>query len=389
MHARAEHLVEADRKKDDFIALLAHELRNPLAPIRHGLQVMRLADSDANVIARTRDMMDRQLGHMVRLIDDLLDVSRLTRNRLVLQRTRVLLTEVISHALEIARPAVEAAGHHLTVSLPDEPVFLHADLTRLAQVFGNLLTNSVKYTGRGGHIHLAAGRQAHEVVVSVTDDGIGIPASALPFVFEMFSQADQSLERSAGGLGIGLALVKGVTEMHGGSVTASSEGHGKGSTFVVRLPALEDLQEPVVSAEPGHHARPGARRRVLVADDNADAAEMIALMLGSLGDEVALANDGLEALAVAERFRPEFVLLDIGMPRLDGYEVARRLREQPWARTIKIVALTGWGQEKDRAQSRAAGCDDHLVKPVSLAELERLIDGLARAQHVLAAEEQS
>jgi PAS domain S-box-containing protein len=373
LHARAEQLALADRKKDDFIALLAHELRNPLAPIRHGLQVMRLAGGDASVIARTRDMMDRQLGHMVRLIDDLLDVSRLTRNRLVLQRTRVQLTEVISHAVEIARPAIEAAGHVLTVALPDEPVFLHADLTRLAQVFGNLLANSVKYTGRGGHIHLAAERQGQEIVVSVRDDGIGIPGSALPFIFEMFSQADESRERSAGGLGIGLALVKGVTEMHGGSVTATSEGHGKGSTFAVRLPAMDSAQEPAVSASADGQARPGARRRVLVADDNVDAADMITLMLGNLGDEVATAHDGLEALAVAETFRPEFVLLDIGMPRLNGYEVARRLRERPWARAIRIVALTGWGQEKDRAQSRAAGCDDHLVKPVSLAELERLI----------------
>mgnify|MGYP002137156132 CR=1 FL=1 len=373
LHARAEQLVEADRKKDDFIALLAHELRNPLAPIRHGLQVMRLAGGDADVVTRTRNMMDRQLGHMVRLIDDLLDISRMTRNRLVLQRTRLRLTDVIDHALEISRPAIDAAGHVLTVSLPDEPVYLHADLNRLAQVFDNLLANSVKYTERGGRIELAAERQGREVVVTVRDDGIGIPASALPLVFDMFSQVDQSRERSAGGLGIGLALVKGLTEMHGGSVTVASEGHRRGSTFVVRLPALDLSHEPAPVVDADERARPGARRRVLVADDNQDAADMIAVLLGRLGDEVATARDGVEALAVADSFRPEVVLLDIGMPRLNGHEVARRLRARPWARTVKIIALSGWGQEKDRAESLAAGCDGHLVKPVSLADLESLV----------------
>ena len=235
-----EALREADRRKDEFIALLAHELRNPLAPLRNGLQVMRLVAGDPNAVAQTRDMMERQLGHMVRLIDDLLDISRINRNKMELRRSRVLLEDVLSSAVEAARPLLEAAGHDLTISLPPNPVYLDADLTRLAQVFGNLLTNSVKYTPHGGHIWLAAARQGEEVFISVRDNGIGIPAGSLHSIFDIFSQVDRSIERSTGGLGIGLALVKGLVEMHGGSVAAESPGAGEGSTFTVRLPVLED-----------------------------------------------------------------------------------------------------------------------------------------------------
>jgi PAS domain S-box-containing protein len=370
---RAEQLAEADRKKDDFIALLAHELRNPLAPVRHGLQVMRLAAGDENVVAQARAMMERQLGHMVRLIDDLLDLSRLNRNKLHLQRSRVLLADVVSNAVEAARPAIEAAGHALTVSLPTEPVFLDADLTRLAQVFSNLLTNSAKYTEAGGRISLGAERRGSEVVVSVRDTGIGIPADALPRIFEMFSQVDQSIERSAGGLGIGLALVKGLAEMHGGSVAAESAGPGEGSTFIVRLPALGAAPEPAAAAPPDNRRRTGPRRRILVVDDNQDSAATMAMMLELLGDEVVTAHDGVQGVEAAERFRPEIILMDVGMPRLNGYDATRRIREQPWGKAVTIIALTGWGQESDRAQSREAGCDGHLVKPVSLADLRKLI----------------
>jgi signal transduction histidine kinase/ActR/RegA family two-component response regulator len=369
-----DELREQDRRKDEFIALLAHELRNPLAPIRNAVHVMRLAAGDPAAVAQARAVMERQLGHMVRLIDDLLDVSRISRNKMELRRSRVLLADVIGSAVETARPAVEAAGHQLTVALPPEPVFLDADLTRLAQVFGNLLTNSAKYTEPGGRIWLTAARQGGQVVVAVRDTGIGIPADALPRVFDMFSQVDRSVERATGGLGIGLALVKGLVEMHGGTVTAESEGPGKGSTFTVRLPAPAGPVPggPAAPGEDAPQAR-GPKRRILVVDDSRDSAESMAALLRLLGNEVTTAHDGVAAVEAAERFRPEVVLMDVGMPRLNGYEATRRIREQPWGARVTIIALTGWGQEADRQQSQAAGCDGHLVKPVSLADLERIL----------------
>jgi CheY-like chemotaxis protein len=310
---------------------------------------------------------------MVRLIDDLLDISRINRNKMELRRSRVLFADVVSSAVETARPMIEAAGHELTVTLPPGAVYLDADLTRLAQVFGNLLTNSAKYTPRGGHIWLTAERQAGAVVAAVRDNGIGIPAESLGSIFDMFSQVDRSIERSTGGLGIGLALVKGLVEMHGGTVTPASPGVGKGSTFTVRLPILADSPETAEAPEEeGPHAT-GPRRRILVVDDGKDAAVSMALMLRLLNNEVRTAQDGLEAVAVAEAFRPEVVLMDVGMPRLNGYEATRRIREQPWGRSMIIIALTGWGQEGDRLRSHEAGCNGHLVKPVDLAELEKLL----------------
>lgn len=369
-----EALEEADRRKDEFLALLAHELRNPLAPLRNGLQVMRLAAGNADLVAKTRDMMDRQLYHMVRLIDDLLDVSRISRNKMELRRSRVLLADVVSSAVETARPALEAAGHELTVVLPPEPVHLDADLTRLAQVFSNLLTNSAKYTERGGRIRLTATREGDEVLVAVLDTGIGIPAFALPNVFDMFSQVDRSTERSTGGLGIGLALVKGLVEMHGGAVEAASPGEGKGSTFTVRLPVLKDRAEPPSEApEESRADSSGPKRRILVVDDNEDSAASMATMLQLLGNEARVASDGVEAVELAEQFHPQVILMDLGMPRLNGYEATQRIREQPWGRDIVIIALTGWGQEVDRARSKEAGCDGHLVKPVDLSDLEKLL----------------
>jgi PAS domain S-box-containing protein len=374
-----EALKGADRRKDEFLALLAHELRNPLAPLRNGLQVMRLAADNANLVAKTRDMMDRQLSHMVRLIDDLLDISRISRNKMELRLSRVLLADVVSSAVETARPALEAAGQELTVALPPEPVHLDADLTRLAQVFGNLLNNSAKYTERGGHIELTAARDGDQVAVAVRDDGIGIPAAALPNIFDLFSQVDRSIERSTGGLGIGLALVKGLVEMHGGTVEAASPGQGKGSTFTVRLPVLEDRAEPSPAA-PAEAWPDSSRsnRRILVVDDSRDSAASMATMLQLLGNEVRTAHDGLEAVIIAEQFRPQVVLMDIGMPKLNGYEATRRIREQPWGRDMAIIALTGWGQEVDRARSKEAGCDGHLVKPIDLPDLERLLNENAR-----------
>jgi PAS domain S-box-containing protein len=365
-------LREQARRKDEFLALLAHELRNPLAPLRNGLQVLRLAGGDAEEAGRAREMMDRQLSHMVRLIDDLLDVSRINRNKMELRRSRVLLADVVGAAVETARPLIDAGGHELTVSLPQRPVYLDADLTRLAQVFSNLLTNSAKYTPPGGRIWLSAERRGGGVAVLVRDTGIGIPAEALLRIFDMFSQVDRSIERSTGGLGIGLALVKGLVEMHGGTVAAESGGEGQGSTFTVTLPVLAGAAESEALGRGGEAVR-GPGRRVLVADDNRDGAESLAMLLRLLGHEVRTAHDGLEAVQAAEEFRPEVVLMDVGMPRLNGLDATRRIREQSWGRAVTVIALTGWGQEGDRERSRAAGCDGHLVKPVLLPDLQKLL----------------
>jgi PAS domain S-box-containing protein len=372
--AAEEMLRDADRKKDDFLALLAHELRNPLAPIRSGLQVMRLAQADPVMIAGARDIMDRQLSHMVRLIDDLLDVSRITRNKLELRRQRISLTEIIGSAVEASSPLIEELGHQLTVVVTPEPVVLDADLTRLAQVFSNLRSNSAKYTPRGGQIWLSAERSADNVVVSVRDTGMGIPAQALPTIFDMFSQVDRSVERNSGGLGIGLALVKGLVEMHGGSVVAASV-EGLGSTFTVRLPISEPLSPPRSTAADDSSS---GKRRVLVVDDNRDGADAMAMMLKLLGNEVAKAYDGQEAVAAAGAFRPEVILMDVGLPRLNGLDATRQIRQQSWGKAISIVALTGWGQENDREQSREAGCDGHLVKPVSLTDLQATLTSLGQ-----------
>jgi PAS domain S-box-containing protein len=368
-----EALRDADRHKDEFLALLAHELRNPLAALRNGLLVVRLSH-DAHTINQSRAMMERQLGLMVRLVDDLLDVSRIGRNKMELRRARVLLTDVLCSAVETARPLIEAGGHELIISLPPDPVHLDADLTRLAQVFCNLLGNSAKYTERGGRIWLTALRRGPDVVVSVRDTGIGIPAEALPRVFDLFSQVDRSIERSTGGLGIGLALVKGLVEMHDGAVTAESAGPGMGSTFTVRLPAAETPTERATQDNPaGGSGHGGPKRRILVVDDTRDSASSMAALLKLLGNEVCTARDGVEAVEAAERFRPELVLMDVGMPRLNGYEATRRIREQQWGQSMVIIALTGWGQEGDKARSRAAGCDGHLVKPIILSDLETLL----------------
>jgi PAS domain S-box-containing protein len=366
-----EALREADRKKDEFIALLAHELRNPLAPIRNGLQVLKVSN-DRSQQDRVRALMERQLAHMVRLIDDLLDISRISRNKMELRRARVALADVVSAAVETAGPLIHAEKHELTVSLPPEAIYLDADLTRLAQVFGNLLSNSAKYTPKSGRIWLSAERRGGQVAVLVRDTGIGIPARALTTVFDMFSQVDRSFERSAGGLGIGLALVKGLVEMHGGTVTAESPGEGKGSTFTVTLPLAAGYEIPAPGGETTPSRRHGARR-VLVVDDNLDGAESMADMLSLLGDEVRIAHDGLEALTVTEEFRPDVILMDVGMPRLNGLEAARQIRSQPWGHDVAIIALTGWGQENDQEKSREAGCDSHLVKPVNLDDLERTV----------------
>ncbi len=365
-------LREADRKKDDFIALLAHELRNPLAPLRNGLHVMRLAAADSPAVARARTIMERQLTHMVRLIDDLLDVSRISLNKLQLRRTHVLLADVLATAVETARPSIDGAEHHLEVVSPAEPVLLDADFTRLAQVLGNLLTNAAKYTPKRGRISLRAEREGEDVILTVEDNGIGLHAESLRSIFDMFSQVDHSFERTTGGLGIGLALVRGLAEMHGGTVRAESPGPGRGSRFTVRLPVVvsadEELKQGMVAA-----ASDAPKRRILVVDDNRDAVESLATMLRLSGNEVHTAADGLEAVQLAGQLLPDVVLMDIGMPRLNGRDATKRIREQEWGKRMVVIALTGWGQDADRRLSREAGCDDHLVKPVDFTELNRLM----------------
>jgi signal transduction histidine kinase len=372
-----ETLREADRRKDEFLATLAHELRNPLAPIRNGLQILRLGRGNHQAEEQARGLIERQVQQMVRLIDDLLDLSRISRGKIELRRERIDLAAAVQSAVETSRPLIEQSGHALTLSLPAEPVFVDADVTRLAQVFANLLNNAAKYTQRGGgDIRLSVEPLGREVAVSVRDNGVGIPAPMLPQVFEMFTQVDRSLERTQGGLGIGLSIVKRLVEMHGGTVEAHSEGRGQGSEFVVRLPALTPAaEEPGPRSDGEEPAGAPVRRRILVADDNVDAAASLAMMLEFMGNEVRTAHDGVAAVEAAAAFRPDVILLDIGMPRLNGYDACRRIREQPWGRGIAIAALTGWGQEEDKRQSREAGFDHHLVKPVEPAALERLLAG--------------
>jgi CheY-like chemotaxis protein/two-component sensor histidine kinase len=331
-------------------------------------------------------VIDRQVRNMVRLVDDLLDVSRITRNKLQLRKQRVELAAVVRDARETAAPVIEAGGHELTVELPAESVWLDADPTRLAQVFGNLLTNAAKYTDRGGRIRLSAGRDGDAVTVAVADTGIGIPAEHLPRVFEMFSQVAPARERSQGGLGIGLSLVRGLVEMHGGTVTADSPGVGRGSTFTVRLPLgkdeggrMTDEQKPDGGTAPVHPSsfRLHPSKKVLVIDDNRDGADSLAEVLRVLGYEVRVAYDGAEGLAEAARFRPDAVVCDIGMPGLSGLEVARRLRADPALRAARLVAATGWGQDDDRRRSREAGFDRHLTKPIDPADLHQALTATA------------
>ena len=364
-------LAEADKKKDDFLALLAHELRNPLAPIRSGLQVMRLANGDAEVINTAREMMDRQLSHMVRLVDDLLDVSRITQNKMELRLTRIKLSSAIESAVEASESFVNQYGHQLTLDLPEQDIVLNADLTRLAQILLNLLTNACKYTPPGGQIVLRALLEDHFVVISVQDNGLGIPQSALPCIFDMFSQVDRSTERASGGLGIGLALVKGLVEKHGGTVSAESE-EGRGSMFTVRLPVAEPLQKPADLRKNILEEASGSCR-VLVVDDNRDGAATLALMLKLLGYEVSVAHDAAQAIASAEQWRPEVILMDIGLPHMNGLDATREILKTAWGCQMSIVALTGWGQESDREQSKQAGCKGHLVKPVDLTLLRQTL----------------
>ena len=369
---------EADHRKDEFLAMLAHELRNPLAPIRNMLEVMKRADGNPELIQPALGTMERQLRHMTRLIDDLLDASRISQGKIGLRREKVELTSVIRQVVEASRPYYDAAQQELTVALPPQPVYVDADPVRLAQVFGNLLHNASKFSRRGGRVALAGELHGGEVVIAVKDSGIGIPAALLPRVFELFTQGDQTLERTHGGLGIGLTLVRRLVEMHGGSVRAASEGVDRGSEFVVRLPVLIEKHE-APSPNP-MAAGPAAvtARRILVVDDNHDSADTLSMLLQLTGHQTRLAFDGVEAVEAAKSFRPDVVLMDIGMPKLNGFEAARQIRQEPWSKGMVLVALTGWGQDEDRNRTAEAGFDGHLVKPVEFDTLTKLLVGLGR-----------
>jgi len=379
-----DRLHEADRRKDEFLATLAHELRNPLAPLRNSLEVVKRAGEDGERAEEARAIMERQLTHLVRLVDDLLDLSRITRGRIDLRRERFDLSVAVNDALETCRPQIEEHRHRLAVELPPEAIFVDADRVRLAQVFTNLLSNACKYTPPGGDIRVRASLEDGEAVVRVADGGIGIPAEVLPGIFEMFSQAVRSHAYTDGGLGIGLFLVRGLLEQHGGQVEARSEGLGRGSEFTVRLPVARAITpESRRDWDPGSPR--GVRRRVLVADDNRDSADSLATMLSLMGHDARAAYDGPDAIQEAASYRPDFIVLDVGMPTLDGYEAARRIRSEPWSNGVVLVALTGWGQEEDRARARNAGFDFHLTKPANPEALAKLLagDGLSHEGSVM------
>jgi signal transduction histidine kinase/CheY-like chemotaxis protein len=377
----------ADRQKNEFLSMLAHELRNPLAPIRNSAQIIRAVAPDHPKLKIARDVIDRQLAHMVRLVDDLLDVSRITSGKIQLKAEKVDLKAVVALAVEASRPGIEQAKHKFELSVPADPLWVTGDPARLSQVVTNLLNNAAKYTEEGGRVSLAVVRDGAEATVRVRDTGVGIPADMLGTVFDLFTQVDRSLDRSQGGLGIGLTLVKRLVEKHGGTVGAHSDGPGKGSEFMVRLPLIAELGATHADSEPGSKGsdsgfRPppsALQKRVLLVEDNVDGAETLAMLLRLVGHEVRVVNDGPAAVEAAAEFRPQVAVLDIGLPGMDGYEVARRLRDEARSRAV-LIAVSGYGRDEDRALSRAAGCEQHLVKPVEFRVLQSIFASLAPAR---------
>ena len=376
----AENAVQTpDRSKSEFLAILAHELRNPLAPIRNAVQILNRECALAPESQWALSAIERQVRQMARLIDDLVDVARITSNRFELRRERVDLASVLRLAIETSGTLLRAAGQEFTTVLPESPIYLDADPIRLAQAVSNLLNNAAKFTDRGGHIWLVVERNGSDAVITVRDTGVGISRAMLPHVFEMFTQGEQAHSRTLGGLGIGLTLVKRLVEMHGGTVAADSAGQNMGSTFVIRLPTLVDSsQRPQSKAEDPARMSPPSLR-ILVVDDNRDAADSLAMLLRTSGNDIRTAYDGAEAVQVANDFEPEVVLLDIGLPNMDGHEVAQRIRQEPWARRTCLIAVTGWSDEADRARSRAAGFDHHLVKPLDTSHLAQLLGSVERS----------
>jgi PAS domain S-box-containing protein len=368
-------LQEADQRKNEFLATLAHELRNPLAPIRNAISLFHLKAPADRELTEARDVIDRQVDQMSRLLDDLLDVNRLDRKKLQIRKETVALSSVIASAFETARPGLQNRGHRVSVQVPDD-LIIEADPLRLSQVFANLLNNAVKYTDDGGTIAVQAVRDGDAAEISVSDSGVGIAPESIPGLFEMFSQGPQAPERAQTGLGIGLSLAKGLVELHGGTITAQSKGLGKGSVFTVRLPIVVDAQLPDRSREDGVANISTPPRRIIIADDVRDNADTLAMVLRAYNHTVEVAYDGAEAVALAERFRPEVAVFDLAMPMMNGFDACREIRKQPWGKSIYMIAQTGWGQEEDRNRSRDAGFDLHLLKPVESATLIALLAAL-------------
>jgi signal transduction histidine kinase/CheY-like chemotaxis protein len=368
-----ETLREADRRKDEFIATLSHELRNPLAPIRSAVEIMRNQRAAPSQLAASRDMIDRQVSHMARLIDDLLDVGRIARNKVKLRKEAVEMREAIRQTIESCEPQLKEKRHSLSVDLPGSPVYIDGDPVRISQILGNLLNNACKFTELNGRIAFALENSETDVTIRVSDNGVGIPANRLEGVFEMFEQVDPSNDVNRSGLGIGLSLTKQLVELHGGTITAISEGDGLGTTFIVKLPRLVGTIAAEASDVVANDGKAASQKRVLVVDDNHDAAESLRVMMTLAGNLAEIANDGQEAVERARAFQPDVVLLDIGLPILDGYGVCRAIRAEPWGNRVYIVALTGWGQDEDRRRTKEAGFDTHLVKPVDPTLILKMI----------------
>ncbi len=381
LRAVASELSEMDKRKSDFLATLAHELRNPLAPLRNGLQIMRMASGNPTLVGRARDMMERQVSNLVRLVDDLMDVARISGGKIELRRELASLQDVVARAVETATPSLDAHGHALEIHVPDEPILVDIDSTRLAQILANLLGNAAKYTPDGGVVSICARVEAEEAVAEVVDNGVGIPREALPTIFDMFSQVKDNLAMAQGGLGIGLALARKLAELHGGSVTASSEGIGRGSRFALRLPLAtrRSAAPDAISTErgEGQSARPARPLKILIVDDNLDAGDSLATRLELAGHEARLARDGVSGLAVAREFDPDIAFLDIGMPGMNGYELARAIRDSGKCDRAVLVALTGWGTKRDVSRSRTAGFHAHFTKPAQVEEVDALIARVA------------
>jgi signal transduction histidine kinase len=373
-------LKDADRRKDEFIAILAHELRNPLAPIVNALSLMQAAEEDLGLCREARSTLERQVGHMVRLVDDLLEVSRLSQGKIELRKSEVVLSEVVHQAIEIARPAIERSEQELVVSLWNDPIRLWADPTRLTQIIGNLLNNASKFTPERGRIEVATRRDGDIGEITVRDAGIGIEPLQLPRIFDLFTQLDSSLERTQGGLGIGLTLVKNLVQMHGGSVEARSEGRNRGSEFVVRLP-VESSSPTLRTTTPAPASKvASSHHRILVVDDNRDSANTLAMLLKLSKHDVVTAYDGVAAVEAFQKSHPDVVLMDIGLPGMSGLDAARAIRSLPEGGDVSLVAMTGWGQDEDRERTRDAGFDRHLVKPVDRAALMQLLAELPAKQ---------
>jgi len=372
LEAQAKALKEADQRKDTFLATLAHELRNPLTPLRHGLDILKRNPHNPEA-AKIRATMDRQLSHLLRLIDDLLDVSRISQGKIELRKERLTIQDVVTAAVEGSQPAIDAAGHTLIVALPSELLLVEGDPARLSQVIGNILNNATKYTPDGGRIEISAHAEGADVVIAVSDNGIGIPEDMRSKVFQLFTQVDDHLNRSQGGLGIGLALVSQLVGLHGGTIEATTAPAGIGTSFVIRLPLLAATEVEEVSSRSSDESKCGNALKILVVDDNVELAQIVGWMLEEVGHEYHLVHDGREALAEAHAFRPDVVLLDIGLPYVDGYEVCRAFRADKAFQDVPIIAQTGWGQSKDKELAAAAGFNQHLTKPVNLDELSKVI----------------